>query len=630
MPGFCGVFSFRHGSHPLRADINRMLSAFCPAEDIPGTCVDGALALGAFTRPPLPEPARLSQPLVTEDLIIAGHFRLDDRPGLLQALGLPASTLHADDSLLFVEAWRKWGAACADHVLGDWVCAVWDRRQCRLWIGKDVSGNTGLYFWKNDSKLVFATNLNMLLAYPDVPKRPNADMIARQLVTLHDTSRKTATVYDGIEILPGGHDLSCDQQGPRLRAWWHPEQLDEFRMTENECLEEFRTLYQRAVLDRLPAHEGRTGLMLSAGLDSGSVAAWAAPALAARNQRLTAYASVPAYAPDGASRQRLGNEGHLAAKTAEHIGHIDLLTLPSRHEGILRSMERSLARHGRPLHAAVNQYWIDDILTEARAAGIQVMLTGQGGNSTVSWAGTGNLWLELAAGRLTGLRSLIGRDAWQNVRVRLLKPLLMPVLASLSSRNSHWQQHSAISQALVRETQLDKRHRAIRQTEATAVKQMGDRRTQASYRLSRITSSLGSTWMDLATSYGVDVCDPTLDRRLVEFCWRVPDAVFWADGLRRGLIRKGMADSLPSCVMQHQRKGLQAADIGHRILAEADAFQAALDDLAQHPLASAWLDIARMRSILPTLRTAVTPETSQQALTTLVRGISMGLFLATF
>ena len=136
--------------------------------------------------------------------------------------------------------------------------------------------------------------------------------------------------------------------------------------------------------------------------------------------------------------------------------------------------------------------------------------------------------------------------------------------------------------------------------------------------------------MESGAAYHMDVRDPTRDRRLIEFCWRLPDRVFWANGLRRGLMTKGMRGLLPDAVLHSRRKGLQAADVGHRILAEREAVADAIERIEAHPLARAWLDVARMRSALDSLQQEVTPDTSSNALTILLRGLGAGLFLTRF
>ena len=143
------------------------------------------------------------------------------------------------------------------------------------------------------------------------------------------------------------------------------------------------------------------------------------------------------------------------------------------------------------------------------------------------------------------------------------------------------------------------------------------------------SAAIGSLWMELGAAYGLAVCDPTRDRRVMEFCWRVPDRVHWADGRRRGLIREGFVDLLPASIRDPGARGLQGADLGYRLKPEARAIEAALACLAANPLAAQWLDLSRMQALHRQVQDAVTPTTTRGA-AVLLRGLCVGLFLTRF
>jgi asparagine synthase (glutamine-hydrolysing) len=595
------------------------------------------LALGAWLLRITPEDRFDVQPLIEPDLVLVGHIRLDAREELGQTLGLdPKQLAETPDSRLLALAWRRWGADCAEHLYGDWVCAVWDRQRRSLWIGRDAAGNTGLYWWQGGQRVVFSTSLKALLANPAVPHRPNAYTIARQLAVVFDFNEETATHYEGIQRLPGGHALYCDAAGVRLDAWWRPESLPEFRWdSDEEGYAAFRDLYGRTVEDRLRRAGGPVALMLSAGLDSGTVGALAAPRLATGGQPLLGFVAVPRYVPHGAPARRLGDEGPLARAVADHIGNLEYLPVPSDGAGIVESIHRMVDLHDRPGHAAGNQYWIHDILRLAAGRGVRVLLTGQGGNATVSWNGAPLSWSDLGSGGIAVLAEALREPKWPLIKESLVKPLLRPARNTLRRmhRNgtSPWADHSAIHPCLAKETDLYRRMCQAGHDPISIAPTDSRHPRIAHFRLGRLGSaSLGSTWMELGTAYGLEVRDPTRDRRLIEFCWRTPNRLFWAGGLQRGLIRKGMAGYLPPEVLHSCNKGLQAADLGYRILAEREPVLDALDRLGRHPLAGAWLDLPKMRGVLDELSKGVTPGNTERAGTILLRGLGVGLFLMRF
>jgi asparagine synthase (glutamine-hydrolysing) len=640
MSGFYGELSLS-GDRVEPEDLAAMDSAMRYwGPDTAGPWLEGPVALGARLLRVTPWDAFEVQPLIDPDLVLAGHVRLDDRENLGRALGLDAADLAPlPDSQLLARAWRCWGEACAEHLYGDWVCAIWDRERHSLWLGRDAAGNTGLYYWHDARRLVFSTSLKALLAHPAVPHQPNAYQIARLLAVVGDASEDTATAYDGIHRLPGGHALRCGLRGVDSHAWWRPESLGELDWArETDYYVAFRELYAAAVADRLHKTSGPVALMLSAGLDSGSVAALAAPRLAAMGERLLAYTSVPRFDPDGAPATRLGDERTLAKAAADYVGNIDFIPVASEQVGVVASIEGMLAVHDQPGHAAANYYWILDILRIARKRGVRVLLTGQGGNATVSWAGTGNLWPALRGGDWLALISAFRESevgAWLTLKRQVLKPVLAPVRDAFARvrkpGRSPWAEYSAINPRFATEINLYGRMRAARHDPLFGAVHRDRHPRAARFRLGRLASAhLGAIWMENGAAHQLDVRDPTRDRRLIEFCWRVPDRVFWARGVQRGLILKGMPGCLPDAVLHSRRKGLQAADIGYRVLTERDAVTAALDRIDAHPLARVWLDVPKMRSVLEALDRGVTPESTQRAGSILLRGMGAGLFLTRF
>jgi asparagine synthase (glutamine-hydrolysing) len=392
------------------------------------------------------------------------------------------------------------------------------------------------------------------------------------------------------------------------------------------------------VSDRLRTAAGPVAIMLSGGLDSGSVAALAAPILAARGERLLAYTSVPRFAPAGADARRMGDEGPPAQALAAHIGNIDWVPVAAEHAGVLAAIERLLAIHGQPQHGPANYYWMLEILAQARQRCARVLLTGQGGNATVSWTGTGNLWPDLRAGQwATVLASLRAHPAgvWPALRQRLLRPALVPALTTRPRRRDlkspPWAAYSAIHPAWAESLRLAERMRAAGHDPTFTPCPWPRHPRNAGFRLGLNRSAvLGSLWMELSAAHGLSVCDPTRDRRVIEFCWQVPDRVHWADGRRRGLIREGFAGLLPATIRYPVARGLQAADLGHRLQSERTAIEATLTRLAAHPLAARWLDVPKMQAVHRTVQEAVTPITTGSTASVLLRGLCVGLFLTKF
>lgn len=137
-------------------------------------------------------------------------------------------------------------------------------------------------------------------------------------------------------------------------------------------------------------------------------------------------------------------------------------------------------------------------------------------------------------------------------------------------------------------------------------------------------------WSEVGATHAISVRDPTTNLGLVEFLLRVPDDQFRRRGQNSYMFQRTFRGRLPQSVLEGRQKGLQAADLGHRVLKERLAIEKCLDALDAHPIAKELLDISRMRTCLKNLIAKVDPETSQDVGNILLRGLGVGMFLRRF
>lgn len=634
---------FHVGGRPANNEVLKKMDAAMAywGPDGGGLHVDGQIGLGSRLLRITPEDQFEQQPLVDGNLALIAHVRLDNRAELCSRLGL-VERLELTDSALILAAYRRDGDGCVEHLLGDWVFALWDKAKQRLLIARDACGNTGLYWWEKAGTLVFSNGMKGVLAHPEVPHQPNPRAVAGLLTVFTDPEIEDATVYAGIRRLPPGHRLVADARGIKLERWWQPENLSLLELpTLEDYYAAFLEIYDDAVAKRLRVHGGTVAATLSAGLDSGSVVALAARHLEKRGQRLTAYVHTPLHAPLRAGAKRIGNEYPLALQTAQHVGNVDAISLRSEGISVLQGIEQCLSIHDAPSHAAANGYWITDILKTARAGGARVLLTGQRGNATVSFSGNGSLLPDLVAGRVAKVFSALRDEEtgfWLGLKRRIAKPLLQPARVRLKRYLLRYQgggalpflNYSAIHPQFADELHLVDRMRDTGH-DPYFVAPFDNGAILRRFRLATTSAGTGfSAWMENGAAFQLDTRDPTCDRRLVEFCWCLPDRVFWGRGEQRALIRKGMHRQMPPEVLLNNHKGLQSSDLGGRLIAEINVLLQQIERLEHQTIAAAWLDLPRLRECLLRLEKNVNPENVASSARIVARGLSVGLFLSRF
>jgi asparagine synthase (glutamine-hydrolysing) len=99
--------------------------------------------------------------------------------------------------------------------------------------------------------------------------------------------------------------------------------------------------------------------------------------------------------------------------------------------------------------------------------------------------------------------------------------------------------------------------------------------------------------------HGTEMRDPTMDRRVVEFAFRIPPEQFRTNGHRRWLQKRMLAGVAPPEVLGPARRGIQAADARLRIGADLGRVRADVDELAADPQLGRMLAVDRLRASLP-------------------------------
>ncbi len=237
---------------------------------------DGSFAAAGDTR------ARPAEPHLGCEVVVRGY--LADRAALSSRFGLAAA--RASDGELLAHAYRTWGHELQAHVFGEYAAVIWDVQARSALLTHDALGLERLFYARRAGGLSFATDLVELVDEESMALLDDeylADFLAYGLVTGERTPYRSVR-----RLLPG---QSVRWSGGELRALrtWSLAGVAPLRCRDDaEYEERFRALLEAGVLAALAA-PGRTGIALSGGLDSSSIACVAAHA---GRGELAAYSTI--------------------------------------------------------------------------------------------------------------------------------------------------------------------------------------------------------------------------------------------------------------------------------------------------------------------------------------------------
>jgi asparagine synthase (glutamine-hydrolysing) len=567
---------------------------------------NGVVALGRSLFRLLPEDIYDRQPLIGGGgrFVLVADVRLDEREELTRALGIDAGEAsRMADAALVLAAWERWQGDVFDHLYGDYAFALWDAAEQRLTLARDALGGRPLHYHAGKDFVAFASMPKGLHALDEIPTAPDEERSLQFLALMAETGPRS--FFEGVSRVELGQIVTFDRNGMTARTHWQPSgrKLD-LAGGADAYAEALRHHLDRAVAARLRGAGDRVGAHLSGGLDSPAVAATAARIMGAQGGKVVAFTAVPRQGYDGpAPEGAFGDESSLAADTAALYSNIEHVLVRPDGRTVLDQLDRDFYLFERPLaNAQVWQFW-NRINAEAQQRGVSVLLTGAMGNATMSYNGA-HLFSELAREqRYLRLfregRDMVrsGRGRWIGVLGNAYGPHIpKPVWSALH----RWRR--GVRTGLAPLTMI----RPDRFGELEAIE--GANGSDFSYRprprafdsrlwgLRRI--DFGNNRKGVLAGWGVDMRDPTVDRRLVEFCLSVPTEQYLAAGVPRALMRRAFADRLPASLLDERRRGAQALDWHEGLTADRERIREEIDRLAQIPSAAASLDLERMRQMV--------------------------------
>jgi asparagine synthase (glutamine-hydrolysing) len=612
-----------------------------------GLWSDRAAGLGHRLTRITPDDCFDRQPITSADgrLILVFAGRLDNRSELLANLGRgPRAIEETPDSQLRCVLWGD-GASCLSRLVGDFALSVWNTREQQLFLARSPLSLQPMYYWRNASAVAFATMPKGLFALSYVPRELDRERLADFLVSAPPD--QGSSFYRGIQRLPAGHCMRISRGQREIRRFWSPPALESLSMSDADCIEAARSLFDRAVSDRLRCHTP-VGIMMSGGLDSTSVAASAAISLGP--EHLSTFTEVPSEVWCGKVMPgRYGDETRYVEAMRRRYSNLESNLIRADGRFYLDRLAELFHATEEPYANASNRVWVESILEFCQQRGLRAVLTGAAGNLTISWPGRDLLPRLLRGAKWSrALREARGlrkhgqaRSTLRALAAHGIMPLLPPPLwravqrlrnpRDSALRTSHpWLVSSMIHPEFARSQRI--LERAAAKSHDFRPGPVSNSRQLRIQTLEHMNDGLSGIITGYRTLYGVEMRDPTSDQRLVDFCLSLPEEMYLRDGTSRYLMREAMASRLPNEILAQRQRGQQGADWLDRYLAASSELECELEGQEGCELAREILDLPRLRTMVANLPkvTADDKNVIRDVRGVLDKALMMGRFLRWF
>jgi asparagine synthase (glutamine-hydrolysing) len=276
MCGIAGIFDLQ-GLAPIDRSLLHAMNQtqFHRGPDEGGIHVEPGVGL-AHRRLSIIDLASGQQPMFSADgnlcVVYNGEiYNFVELAGQLRNKGYQFRT-HCDTEVILY-AWQEWGVACVEHFRGMFAFALYDRSARSLFLARDRLGIKPLYYAElPDKKLVFGSELKVLKAHPELPRKLEPRAVEDYFALGYIPEPKT--IYQNVYKLSPGHTLLFKRGAamPAQREYWDipftPLAIASEADLKAELLERMREAVDVRLVSEVPL-----GAFLSGGVDSSAVVA---------------------------------------------------------------------------------------------------------------------------------------------------------------------------------------------------------------------------------------------------------------------------------------------------------------------------------------------------------------------
>ena len=230
------------------------------------------VALG-FRRLSIIDLAGARQPMSNEDgsvrMVFNGEiYNYQTLRRRLEGRGHRFATNGDGESIL--HGYEDDGIDCFSHLNGMFAVAIWDANRNRLVLARDRIGQKPLYYAVADNRIVFGSELKCLAAVPGICNEVDPAAIDEFLT--YQYIPHPGTIWKGVRKLAPGHVAIFENGNVTVQRYWDFDPSVEVAISPQDAQERLRELLTDSVRLRMQS-DVPLGSFLSGGIDSSLITA---------------------------------------------------------------------------------------------------------------------------------------------------------------------------------------------------------------------------------------------------------------------------------------------------------------------------------------------------------------------
>ncbi len=507
---------------------------------------EGSVALGHQMLHTTPESLHETLPFEKDGIIITADARIDNRKELSEKLNIEDEE-SVPDSYFILIAYRKWGEKCPEKLLGDFAFAIWDKDNEKLFCARDHMGIKPFYYYMTNNAFFFATEMKALLAIPEIPYKLNELELAFYLT--RSNTDKNFTFYKNILFLNDAHTITINQNNHKKRKYWEIDPKSKIIMnSKEEYIKSFFDIFTEAIRCRLRS-AFPIGFELSGGLDSSSVVCMAKKIL---NENKDYPININTYSMIFDELPQV-DESYYIKKVVKD-NEINPHFIPSDNISPLKEIEKIFKCQEQPFYTS-NMTILRNMYKNMQENNIRILLGGNGGDEIVSHGI--NYLLDLASDMhwIKLIKELNGFSKRTNSSVPnlFLKLIIIPLIpipvknfirkfTLTSDEKSNEYENFILNKEFAKKLGGKDYFNGL--NFKSIISKIKKARKIHYFIITSHDCTLEMQDRNLS-SFLIEPRYPYFDKRLVEFCYAIPDEMKFKNGWNRYILRVSMENILP-------------------------------------------------------------------------------------
>ncbi len=535
---------------------------------------------------------------------------LSNRAELLESLGAfypHQELMDIGDGQLSYKAYLHWGERFVEYLRGSFSFAIYNAINSELTLYADHFARRYLSYYQNDDILCFSTLYQPILAIlgkADYQLNPKWIASAYTDCTADVIKLHGETVYKNVFHVEPGQYIKfrindnrvekCIYWNPLIKTPKHPLKTDE------EYKELFLSTFRNAV-NGLLRTDGEIGIMLSGGLDSSSVAAFAASSLETTGRNLYSYTAVPV-ADYSYQNTPLKMENEAEYIVAQQQMHSNLITrfIDAGDKNCFSDIDSYAALYRKPVKPIINMVNINAMMKSAVSDGCKIMMSGQNGNATISYGRVITyIHQKLCAFRfMDAYREFSSFCQRHHVSKKYFIRIYLRTFYEEKLCSYHLGDDCLLKKEIISKNKLVKQERKILKNRGNG--SMDSKRQRRGFCfMPMVYQHMGFYDTYSSLQYGILSVDPTLTREMIELCLSMPIDCFVHAGKERRAVRDYMKDLVPDIILDNYAgRGVQAADYAFRVNRDWDSIKPEVEHLLQSPALLEYMDEAKLQQLM--------------------------------